>query len=223
MRRQLLTITVIALAGVLMLAGCKRKEIDTLNTGSHLVFTATTSDNGDDGGKTTLTPYGGTLWTSGDKINIYDNDSTTAVYVLSDGANTNEGTFEFYYGTPLTGSAFTAAYPSDMVSTMASKSVTFTLPATQELVANSFGNGAAPMVAYSESGSTEFSFYNACAGICIPMIGSDDNICVSQITVTASDYDITGSYTVSGFDSDTAPTSIVAVSGGGRVITLSSD
>ena len=96
-----MTITVIALAGVMMLGGCKKKVATPEAVA--MSFTATTDGDGDEGGKTSLASSGAVLWSSDDAINVNGTAMT-----LSSGAGSYSGSFS---GTP-SGSYYVAAYPS---------------------------------------------------------------------------------------------------------------
>ncbi len=187
MRRELLTITVIALAGVVMLGGCKKKVAKPEAVA--MSFTATTDGDGDEGGKTSLASNGAVLWSSGDQIKV---NGTTMT--LESGAGSYSGSFS---GTA-SGSHYVAAYPAASAtitsSTEGSESVTFTLPATQTLTENGFGNGANPMVA--KSSSNYLAFRNVCGGIAVRLYGATAGT-MDKIVVTGKNgKKLNGTYTV---------------------------
>jgi len=210
MRRQLMKITVIALAGVMMLAGCKKK-VATIDQG-RVTFTATTGGDGDEGGKTSLGTGGVVLWTSGDQIKVNGTAMT-----LSSGAGSYSGSFT---GTVSESETYVAAYPvtyGDNTTSISGTTVTFALPATQTLTENSFANGAAPMVA--KSGSNYLAFRNVCGGIAVRLWATSGT--VDQIVVTSkSDAKLNGTYTVDYSGDDP---SVTLTSGSTSVITLSGD
>jgi len=210
MRRQILTI--MALAGVVMLAGCKKQGIETVPSGEGaVVFTATTGGGGE---KTLLYPSenGAVKWETGDAIKVNNGD-----YELTDGAGETSGTFT--YSTDAAPSApYCAVYPNANGNSVSGSTVTLTLPDTQTLTENSFGNGANPMVAYSAS-ETTLSFKNVCGALRIKLYG--DFAVINKVTLeSASSKKLCGTYTVNA-NSDT-PT-LTYSTGGGSTLTLTGD
>jgi len=95
--------------------------------------------------------------------------------------------------------------------------MTFTLPATQTLTENSFGNGANPMVA--KSNSNYLAFRNVCGGIAVRLYGASTGT-MDKIVVTGKNgKKLNGTYTVS-YSGNTP--SATLTSGNTNVITLES-
>lgn len=214
MRKQILTLAVLALAGVVTLTGCKKKLAET--TMPVMTFSATT-DSGDDGSKTSLVPSNGAvLWTAGDQINV---NGTTMP--LSDGANTINGKFT---GNPDDSyNYYVAGYPGDKASinsytSSTTASVTFDLPTEQTLTENGFGNGANPMVA--KSNSTALQFRNVCGGLAIRLCAPTGGVNypnVDYIKVTSKDNKyLSGNYVVD-YSGDT-PSVTAPTDGTGEIV-----
>lgn len=114
----------------------------------------------------TKTSLDGTVvkWTAGDKIKIFNASNTSGVeYTLSDGAGTTQATFT---GTALSGEGpFYAVYPATSASALSGASISVTLPQTQVLTKNSFGNGANLAIAKVDAMSDLFSFKNALGAV----------------------------------------------------------
>ncbi len=103
-------------------------------------------------------------WTAGDKIKIFNASNPSGVeYTLSDGAGTTQATFT---GTALSGEGpFYAVYPATSASGLSGTSISVTLPQTQVLTKNSFGNGANLAIAKVNAMSDLFSFKNALGAV----------------------------------------------------------
>ena len=210
MRRQILTI--MALAGVVMLAGCKKQGIETVPSGEGaVVFTATTGGGGE---KTLLYPSenGAVKWESGDAIKVNNGN-----YVLSSGAGTTSGTFTLNTGIAPS-APYCAVYPNANGNSVSGSTVTLTLPATQQLVAGSFGSGANPMVAYSST--TSLDFKNVCGALRIKLYGEESNTRINRIVLSTSSGRLCGTYTV---DANSSTPTLNYASGEGTTLTLSGD
>jgi len=198
-----------ALCGLLVFAGCKKK-VATADSPVKRTFKASI---GGDGGKTSLNPSTGAVyWTDGDQIKVNGTSLT-----LGEGEGTTMGSFSG----SVSGDYYVGAYPADNATvnsyTEGSERVTFTLPATQTLTENSFGSGANPMVA--KSSTTDIAFRNVCGGLCIRIwatSGSADKIVVTS----KSGAKLNGTYTVD-YSGDTPTTSLS--SDGTDVITMTGD
>lgn len=207
MKRHFLTLSVLALCGLLVFAGCKKK-VATADSPVKRTFKASI---GGDGGKTSLNPSTGAVyWTDGDQIKVNGTSLT-----LGDGEGTTMGSFSG----SVSGDYYVGAYPAanatvNDYSSSSSARVTFSLPATQTLTENSFSSGANPMVA--KSSTTDIAFRNVCGGLCIRIwatSGSADKVVVTS----KSGAKLNGTYTVD-YSGDTPSPSLTA--GGTNVITM---
>lgn len=167
MTKSHLKLIVICLMAFGLMASCKKNNGGTADGKG---FKATTEQGGGDS-KTHGVSGGGHLavyWTAEDQIKIRNTSGTILTYELTDGAGGPDGIFytgqdhdDFFHPN------YVAAYPADYVSSMTANSVTFNLPATQQYQENSFGEGAAPMVAHSTSQTLRFK--NVVGGLCIQL------------------------------------------------------
>lgn len=181
MKRNILKIMTLCTVAVLALASCKKDNQPQNNT-PEKGFLATVEANQGNGSRTHL--VGSEVqWNADDQIVVRNANGTSATFQLSDGENTTEGTFlssqsgdEFFQPT------YTAVYPATGNTVTGEGAATFTLPATQSYVANSFANGAMPMMAVSDEQTLEFK--NALGGICFPMVG--DGLTVTRLVLTSN-------------------------------------
>lgn len=182
MKRNILRIMTFCTLAVLALASCKK---DNGNDGNvpEKGFRATVEANQGNGGRTHLV---GTevQWNAGDQIVVRNGNGTSATFSLSAGENTMNGTFlNSQSGDDFFQPTYTAIYPAAEGNSITGEgTATFTLPATQSYVANSFANGAMPMMAVS--GEQTLEFKNALGGICFPMVG--DNLTVTRLVLTSN-------------------------------------
>ena len=151
-------------------------------------------------------------WSAGDQIIVYGNgDSQT--YTLSQGANTQTGTFTTTGGVQ-PANTYRAFYPSTSCTSVSGDVFTFTMPATQTYTATGFMNNLNPMAGKNDgNGGTLIGFKNAFA---IAKFSTTGNRSVSKIEleVPAGNY-VSGTFT---FDYGTGTTT--RTSGGGQIITL---
>lgn len=187
MKRQILTLSVFALAGIMAVTGCKKKTAMLDNEGINNVTLTAIIDN--ENGKTSLNPENmSTSWTPGDKIDVNGVGNT----FMTDGGNT-------FTGSAGISSPYVAAYPAGSataVSNDGSGTVTFSLPQVQTLTVGSFGNGAAPMVGYSSDGGA-ILFKNVCGGIAITL-KSESAVTINKIKIESKEEQVLwgSSYTV---------------------------
>ena len=165
----------IALAALVMLAGCK-KENDTKG-----VTLKASIEQNKGNGRTSLNPADGAIsWTAGDKI-LVNNGSSNAIFTLTGGAGTTEGTFT-YNGEYEFGTDNVAVYPE--TATINGNTVSFTLPEEQAFTAaGTFGNGANPMLGIF-SDSEDLTFTSLCGGLGISLTG--DNIDITGIEIVSA-------------------------------------
>ena len=154
-------------------------------------------------------------WSEGDEVAVWaDGINVTDKYKLADGSGTGKASFK---GT-LSGSRMVGLYPySDKTQEGLDGDVlTLELPSTQSYLAGSFGQGAYPMLAVSESDS--FTFKNLCAVLKLSLTGEE---AVNEILFRAHDsgMPVSGKATVrTDFDKDPE---LVMSAGGSPEVTLS--
>ena len=178
--------------GMVMLVSCN-KEKD-----NKAVFHATIESRTQ--GRTYLDPVNGqgqVKWMAGDQIRIYNGAGESAVFTLSEGANTTDGTFT-YAGEFDMEPPFMAVYPH--TATMDEDGVVvFEVPAVQNLTEpGTFANGANPMLAYGTDDNLYFK--NLCGGLGIRLYGDAH---VSSITVMGIEGEkLNGQFEVYGEDEE---------------------
>ena len=160
---------VIALALAALLAGCQKPEVEG-PVESKDVFTASVEEF-DAQTKTSMTENRRIVWSAGDRLSIFQGSTVADEYVLADGsAGLSSGSFKWVSKDNEANSDFGAGfelpcnvafYPyaegllldGDMLED--GKQIytisTVVLPEVQTYVANSFGNGAFPMVAVTRN------------------------------------------------------------------------
>ena len=214
MKRNIIRLMTLCTVAVLALASCKKDNKPQGNVPEN-GFLATVEANQGNGGRTHLV---GTevQWNAGDQIVVRNGNGATATYRLTAGENTTEGTFlsseddnDFFQPT------YTAVYPATGNTVTGEGTATITLPATQSYAANSFANGAMPMMAVS--GEQTLAFKNMLGGICFPMTG--DNLTVTRLVLTsnsANDH-LSGVFAA---DYNNGQPTLTYTSGGANSITL---
>ena len=213
MKRNIIRLMTLCTVAVLALASCKKDNKPQANVPEN-GFLATIEANQGNGSRTHLV---GTevQWNAGDQIVVRNGNGATATYRLTAGENTTEGTFlsseddnDFFQPT------YTAVYPATGNTITGEGAATITLPATQAYVANSFANGAMPMMAVS--GEQTLEFKNALGGICFPMTGSRT---VTRLVLTSNSADDNLSGVFSADYNNGEPT-LTCTTGNGNSITL---
>ncbi len=181
MKRNIIRLMTLCTVAVLALASCKKDNKPQGNVPEN-GFLATVEANQGNGGRTHLVGSD-VLWNAGDQIVVRNGNGATATYRLTAGENTTEGTFlsseddnDFFQPT------YTAVYPATGNSITGEGTATITLPATQSYAANSFANGAMPMMTVSDDQT--LAFKNMLGGICFPMTG--DNLTVTRLVLTSN-------------------------------------
>ena len=178
---------IIALAALVMLAGCKKN--DPKPNGTRLIagIEKHKSDS-----KTSLDGLQ-IKWTAGDKLYVYDKDAEEgAIFTLSSGEGTSTGEFTGTYN-------FTnenvAVYPSSSFRGSGGTIVTMTLPAVQTASgAGSFGNGANPMLGVF-SDMDNLTLTSLCGVLCLQLTGNNVNITAIEI-VGGPDDKLNGTFAV---------------------------
>ena len=216
MKRNIIRLMTLCTVAVLALASCKKDNKPQGNVPENGFLAAVEANQGN-GGRTHLV---GTevQWNAGDQIVVRNGNGATATYRLTAGENTTEGTFlsseddnDFFQPT------YTAVYPATGNTVTGEGTATITLPATPRHAANSFANGAMPMMAVS--GEQTLAFKNMLGGICFPMTG--DNLTVTRLVLTsnsANDH-LSGVFAA---DYNNGQPTLTYTSGGANSITLDS-
>ena len=209
--RKLTTFAMALMMGMMMLVSCNKDNKD------QAVFHATIESRTQD--RTYLDPVDGQgqiKWKAGDQIRIYNGNGESAVFTLSEGANTTDGTFT-YAGEFDMEPPFMAVYPH---TTMMDDEgvVVFEVPAVQNLTEpGTFANGANPMLAYGTDDNLYFK--NLCGGLGVRLYGDAH---VSSITVMGIEGEkLNGQFEVDG--EDTELEAYPCGEGGNNLVTLTCD
>ena len=125
-------------------------------------------------------------WSEDDLIKVSNQSGTTLTFQLTEGENTMYGTF--YTGEQNDGffepdymAAYPAANAEGTATTISGSTATFSMLSTQSYKANTFDEGAMPMVASSSTQTLDF--YNVFGGLCIPLCG--DGLTVTSVKLTS--------------------------------------
>src|SRR5574344_438661 len=186
----------LAVAAMPALTSCeKEKSINSgVQSGEKITLYAT-SELPDTDTKTSLGNSNVVNWTTGDTITTFWGDNTNAAeFTLSTGGGTTSATFN---GTPTeTTEECYAIYPHNAATTInASKTISFTLPATQTYKADGFAEGANPMVAY-KSAAGKLQFKNLCAVLKLQLKVASGTKTIKKITLTSDTKKLSGAATV---------------------------
>ncbi len=181
------SLTIIALAALVMLAGCKKNE---QTTGTKL--TAGIEKHKSDS-KTSLDGLQ-IKWSENDQLYV-NNGTTSACFTLVSGAGTTKGEFATEGEYPFAAENNVAVYPYNNDITVSGTTVTMTLPAEQAASgAGSFGNGANPMLG-TFSDMDNLTLTSLCGVLCLQLTGNDVNITAIEI-VGGPDDKLNGTFTV---------------------------
>ena len=171
--RRISTIAMALMMGLMMLVSCNK---DKENDGK-AVFHATIESRTQD--RTYLDPVNGqgqVKWMVGDQIRVYNGNGEDAVFILTSGANTTDGTFT-YAGEFDMVPPYLAVYPVT-ARYMDGRSI-FRVSTVQHLTEpGTFANGENPMLAYGTDANLYFQ--NLCGGLGIRLYG---NAHVSSIAI----------------------------------------
>ena len=171
--RKITTIAMALMMGMMMLVSCNK---DKENDGK-AVFHATIESRTQ--GRTYLDPVNGqgqVKWMDGDQIRIYNGNGEDAVFTLTSGANTTDGTFT-YAGEFDMVPPYLAVYP--ITARYIDGRSTFRVSTEQHLTEpGTFANGENPMLAYGTD--VNLYFQNLCGGLGIRLYG---NAHVSSIAI----------------------------------------
>ena len=203
-------LTIISMAALLLLAASCKKEKKT-EAGGDAVFRATTETHSGDSKTQLVVDQDGqkaVIWNSGDAIKVFDANTPRNAYEFT-AVSGGKSTTSFSGNAPesfFESSSYTAFYPSDNVSHDGSN-YKITLPDTQTYAENSFGPGANPMAAKSET--TELSFKNICGLLKLQLYTVPDARSVKSITLKSNKSDEmlwgTGTVDVSNFNDASKP------------------
>ena len=212
-----------------LFAGCHKPELVDHVT-ENLSFEATVEDF-DIQTKTSLAPGNYVVWSSGDCLAIFQGSSIADEYILAEGsAGLNSGSFrwvadnntvngDFSAGTELPCNVAFYPYSADLTLTgdMEGNKTAYVLsnvvlPATQVYSADSFGNGAFPMVAVTENmedhnlkfknvlGAMKLQLKGSMAVKSIKIEGANGEILSGAANVTAYTNNLTPAITMTGAD-----------------------
>ena len=136
---------------------CQIKEPEEIFTDLSTEIRLKATIESDAGTRTTLSPaedgISRVLWAEGDQIGVFaDGESSVRAFSLIDGEGTKDGTFSGYG----TGRSFVAVYPYNVHPSLYGEYLQLELPVEQEYQNSSFGKGAYPMVAVSNSTDLPF-------------------------------------------------------------------
>ena len=210
-------LTIISMAALLLLAASCKKEKET-EPGGDAVFRAITETHSGDS-KTQLVNKA-VNWISGDAIKVFDANTPSNAYVFTATSGgspqtgfSGEAPKSFFEST-----SFTAFYPSSDDVKFEESNYKITLHNTQTYAANSFGPGANPMAAVSET--TELPFKNICGLLKLQLYAEEEERYVKSITPKSnkSGEMLWGTGTVT-FDDDGIP-SLTGLASGGSTLTL---
>ena len=127
-------------------------------------------------------------WSEGDLIKVSNQSGTTLTFQLTEGENTMYGTF--YTGEQNDGffepdymAAYPAANAEGTATTISGSTATFSMLSTQSYKANTFDEGAMPMVA--SSSTQTLNFRNVFGGLCVPIIVQGRGLLVTSVKLTS--------------------------------------
>lgn len=151
----------------------------------------------------TKTYIDGTLvkWSPNDAIKVFYSSGQSYEFNLEGGESTTQARFgcsEFVDGTPEY-----AIYPYSEDAIIDDSNITFTIPSTQNYVANSFDNGA--NIAVAQVSGTNMQFKNVCGVLCLKLKGSG---VIHKIVLTGGNNEkLNGQFTVDA--SSSTPSALV--------------
>ena len=173
----------IAMAALVMLAGCKKENEATGTT-----VKASIEQNRSGNSKTSLVPVSGTEaeihWAEGDRIRV-GNGTSSEIFTLTAGADSKTGTFTFE-GDYAFGASNVAVYPETAM--IDGNTVSLNIDAVQSLAeADSFGNGANPMLG-TFTDPESLTFTSLCGVLGLSLTGDDVAITgIEIVSRTATD------------------------------------
>ena len=197
--------TIIALAALVMLAGCKKNEQQPSGTKLSAGIEQHKSDS-----KTSLNPDDLKIsWTAGDQLYV-NNGSESAQFTLTSGADTPNGEFATTGDYTFANENNVAVYPYNQVSNLEGTTVTMTLLAEQNATVGTFGNGANPMLGVFND-PENIQLTSLCGALCLQLTG-EASITAIEIEAASSGVKLNGTFTVADY---TATTPALTYSEGG--------
>lgn len=204
-------------AALMVVAACSKQEASQPESKVISLKASVEQQADPDATKTSLGAGNTVLWTTGDAIKVYDDSATPkSVNLTADAGGATSAHFIQDGEIPVGyGAAKYAIYPADAATGATSAGeITFTLPATQTYVADSFDPDCNVMVGEVNAGNV--SFKNTCGVLKLQLTGI---LKVGKIVLTSknlSDY-LYGTFTA---DATSATPAATRTSGGGNSITL---
>lgn len=206
---------------LMSLAGCQREVL--VEKDGHPVFEAFTEEFSQ-GTKTMLSEGRNIVWSSGDKILVYEGGCDGNVYDLQESsAGTSNASFTIS-GNRTQGYVFdanVAAYPSDFVESLSYADGVFTLnvsiPSEQEFTPGSFAPGAFPMTALTASKEDKrLKFKNVAGAVRLSLKGEE---IIKSIKFSGkSDEVLAGDAVISIDPEDGVPTLTMSGSGSKEIV-----
>ena len=212
-----------------LVASCKKNNGNTGDDVPENGFRAKieqTKGGGSKGERTHINPdWGneeetGIYWSAGDLIKVSNQSGNTLTFQLTEGENTMYGTF--YTGEqndgffePVYMAAYPAANAEGTATTISGSTATFSMLSTQSYKANTFDEGAMPMVASSSTQTLDFR--NVFGGLCIPLCGDGLTVTSVKLTSLNTTEKLWGVFTADCTSSNPVP---AHVSGGDNTLTL---
>ncbi len=187
----------------LLLCGCQVKDVsdglsELMPEHDVKVFTAVIDDNTSVGTKTSLDNEGNVLWKQGDQVSIFAGSTINEQYQVTDESDgeTSASLYQvtspgFVAGTDINNNV--AFYPYAAATTISKSGNAYTikkvnLPAIQNYVEASFGNGAFPMAAVTTSTTDmKLKFKNVLGGLKLQLKGTAT---IASISITGNNNEI---------------------------------
>ncbi len=188
------SLTIIALAALVMLAGCKKNDPKPNGTRLFAGIEKHKSNS-----KTSLNDLTIT-WSESDQLYV-NNGTDAACFTLVSGAETTKGEFATTDEYTFAAENNVAVYPYNENITVGNNKVTMTLPAVQEASGSpSFGNGANPMLGVF-SDMDNLTLKSLCGVLCLQLTGN--NVAITAIEIVGSPDDkLNGTFTANYKDTD---------------------
>jgi len=180
--------TILSMAGLVLLAACQKEISPVQQEKTGMTLSATVEQQTGDT-KTALGSGNTVVWSEEDEVRVWNSDTNTNTpFTLTEGAGTTQGRFS---GDEIANPQY-AFYPSSAVTGVSGKTATFTLPAVQHYVENSFDNGA--NVAVAQISGNNMAFKNICGVLKLQLKGT---VKVTRITITGKNGEkLNGEYQV---------------------------
>lgn len=161
-----------ALAGIVMLAGCKKNNENNNNNSGEAIFKATISQQG--GSRTYLDPNGNTgyiKWQAGDAILVDNGQMQKAFTLVAEDVDKTTGGFTTADDDFLLTGDYVAAYPSTAVIDRDANTLSVSIPGAQD---GTLADGSNPMLAIAAN--TDLGFRSLCGGLGVKLTGSGTQV-----------------------------------------------